>query len=219
MSSFINLLAKELENKLPGKKAQDKMSPDIRKRLNHAPDNKTKNSCVLIAIYSQNNEYFTILFKRPDYDGIHAGQVCFPGGKVESGDTSFEDTALREAAEEIGLNKKIVKIIGKLTPLYIPVSNYIVQPFIAYIESIPILVPDSKEVDRILIAPLKSLLNPENVMSKKINFRGSKMVIPYFFINSMEIWGATAMILSEFLTILKRPSFQHTDLYSADNVL
>ena len=142
---------------------------------------------------------------RPTYEGIHSGQISLPGGKYELTDSDLSVTALREAQEEIGVDSKKVRLIGRLSELYIPPSNYIVQPFVGVLETEPAFTPDPKEVERIIEIRLEDLLDEKNKRKKRILLRtGTSILAPCYIIDGNTIWGATAMILSEFREIARR---------------
>jgi 8-oxo-dGTP pyrophosphatase MutT (NUDIX family) len=145
--------------------------------------------------------------QRPDYDGVHGGQISFPGGKKESGDKDVIQTALREANEETGIDPEEVSIIGSLTTLFIPVSNMIVTPVTAWMDKKPVFNWLSDEVVFLIDADLKRLLDPSIVKTKPFYIRGEMLDIKYFDYEDHTIWGATAMILHELLIIIRRGGF------------
>jgi 8-oxo-dGTP pyrophosphatase MutT (NUDIX family) len=135
-------------------------------------------------------------------DGLrHAGQVSLPGGVVDPGET-FEQAALREAQEEIALAVDNVRVLGALTPLDIPVSGFRLHPIVAAQTTRPRLKPSDTEVARILEVSVADLLNGEHFVTTRRTRDGFSLTVPAFQIGSAEIWGATAMVLAEFLTIL-----------------
>ncbi|MCK9422043.1 MAG: CoA pyrophosphatase [Bacteroidales bacterium] len=167
------------------------------------PDNAVQSS-VLILLYPMNTEIGLVLMRRPDYIGIHSGQISFPGGKYEDDDKSLIYTALREANEEIGIDPILVQILGQLTELYIPPSNFLVTPVVGYMPFRPQFKADPKEVAAIIEIRISDLLNKSNIQKKKIKLRhGLSLKVPSFFIDDNIIWGATAMILSEFRIIIQ----------------
>ncbi len=190
---------------LPGVSSQLKMAPDIRKKdiLKPSIDDNTMDSAVLFLIYPENGVLKTILTQRPVYNGIHSGQISFPGGKREFNE-SLEQTALREANEEIGLQSDKVEIIGSLTSLFIPPSNYIVKPFIGLLESKPDLIADNYEVSEIIDVELDYFFKQENRICELISLSsGEKMQTPCFNYKERIIWGATAMIIMEFVDLVE----------------
>ncbi len=129
----------------------------------------------------------------------HSGQVSFPGGKKEISDNSYADCAKREAFEEIGVAMDSIEILGALTPLYIPVSNFHVFPFVGFIEKEPLWNKQTSEVSEIIPIPIAHFLSEENEKTTTVNGRGFSLEnTPYFDVNGKVVWGATAMILSEF---------------------
>ena len=201
---FIEDLKTELQNELPGFDAQKTMSPSIREDLmgNTAPNSNTRQSAVLILLFPNGNSIDTLLIKRPVYDGPHSGQVSFPGGKFDEADSDIQATALRETFEEVGVSPSDISIIGQLTQLYIPVSNMMVHPFVGVIDFKPLFKPDVKEVERIISAPINQLVNPKNRSIKVIPSHQKLITAPYFNISKEFVWGATAMILAEFVEII-----------------
>lgn len=167
-------------------------------------NNLTQTGSVLILIFLKNNKINIVFIQRTTYAGVHSGQISFPGGKLEPGDKDLIDTALRETEEEIGVSAKDIRILGKLTPLFIPVSNIEVYPVVGSIPYKPYFKPDKSEVKRLIEIPLDYLLKPEIIEKKTIMIRNNKIVAPYFNFKRSHIWGATAMILNEFLEVIKR---------------
>lgn len=160
---------------------------------------------VLILLYCADDELFVVLTRRPDYDGVHSGQVSCPGGRHEPPE-SLGDTALRETEEEIGVPPVAVEVMGQLTPLYIMPSDYEVHPFVGrYLgPGRPRFVPHAREVADILEVPLRLLLDPATRDEREMDLQiGLRLSVPYFRVGDHTVWGATAMILSEFLARLR----------------
>lgn len=201
---FVELLKCELQKDLPGFYAQKTMSPSIREDLlgNTTPDSKTRQSAVLILLFPNGNEINTLLIKRTVYDGAHSGQVSFPGGKFDETDSNIQTTALRETFEEVGIKPADIRIIGQLSKLYIPISNIMVHPFVGAINFKPEFIPNIKEVERIISVPINQLVNPQNRSVRIITSHGKLITAPYFNISKEFVWGATAMILAEFVEII-----------------
>ncbi len=206
--SYIKKLEKELQNPLPGEEAQFAMAPYQRRlRKNALAENPSpKLSAVLILIYPEDGEPHTVLMLRNSYEGVHSGQVCFPGGAKEKNDQTIENTALREAQEEIGIDESKVKIIGKLSQVYIPPSGYLVQPFVGFTFEKPFFNPDKKEVEALIKTPLKILIDEKIIKTKNIKLSNGFVMndTPYFNITGNTVWGATAMMLGEFKEIIKK---------------
>lgn len=204
MKKEIEILTHALNRPLPGANAQKLMSPSVRFTGNIKYDKaRARMSSVLILLYKHGDEWYLPLIQRPKYDGAHSGQVSFPGGKYEEGDTSFLDTALREAYEEIGIVRNEVTFVSELSTLYIPNSNFIVYPEVCITEREPFFIPDRREVETVIKAPVKQLLSPETIHRFVRNINGVMVDAPFYKIENYVIWGATAMILSEFLSLIK----------------
>jgi len=195
-----------LKEGLPGEEAQKRMMalPANLKRFDMQERIGARSSSVLILMYPREGEVYIPLIVRNDYNGAHSGQVGLPGGKKEEGDINLEDTALREAEEELGITRNDVQILGKLTDLYIPVSNFKVHPFLGMMGNEPQFQPDPYEVNQLIETPLRNLLNPELRKMKKIKVNKIfNLDAPYYDLENQTVWGATAMILSEFMHILE----------------
>jgi 8-oxo-dGTP pyrophosphatase MutT (NUDIX family) len=134
--------------------------------------------------------------------GPHGGQISLPGGKQEHSDKDLRETARRETHEEIGVEPDLIKEIGVLTPLYVPHSNFIIQPVIGYVGFQPVFIPDRKEVSGVIVVPLKQLFDPGNRKTMTIHRSGAEITAPYYEASGHRIWGATAMIMSEFEKVI-----------------
>jgi 8-oxo-dGTP pyrophosphatase MutT (NUDIX family) len=167
-----------------------------------------KKAAVMICIFPGKQDLEIVFFKRNDYDGPHGGQVSFPGGVYEEKDNDLAETAIRETHEEIGLNCGKSSLLGKLTPLLIPVSKMHVQPFIGFYNTKPVFTIEKREVEYLIISPIGVLLDPSCVKKEKWILHGLEVEVPFYTVNGNVIWGATAMILSEFLAIIS-----HSGLY------
>ncbi len=165
------------------------------------PAGQAKKSAVLILFYPDNGKTRLILIKRALDRSVHSGQVSFPGGKQEKSDRNLEATALREAYEEIGIAPEAVTIIGMLSSIYIPPSNFEVFPFVGFVPEKPVL-NGNIEVQRILEVEFAELRNPATRIEKPVfNRNGEEVLVPCYFIQNEIIWGATAMILSELVEV------------------
>ena len=189
---------KRLQNTLPGEAAQMLMAPTFRGSF---PDQgKPLNAAVLMLLYPVGSAIHLVFMKRNEYDGPHSGQVSLPGGAWEPEDISLEDTAIRETREEVGVDGPI-EILGALTPLHIPVSNYLVYPFVGWTDSIPDFSPDPSEVQYLIEASLDELLNPAMRDIETLYHHQRPVKAPFYRVGKDKIWGATAMMLSEFLEL------------------
>jgi 8-oxo-dGTP pyrophosphatase MutT (NUDIX family) len=194
---------------LPGQVSQFKMAPPFRKELlERSKDaiNFAKKAGVLALFYpDRNHQVNLVLILRKTYEGVHSGQVGFPGGKLEIHDTSLEMAALRETHEEIGVASSNIKVLTALTELYIPPSNFYVQPYLGISSSNLSFYKDDAEVEEIIEVPIKHFFNEGLVISKKVSTSYNIDVeVPAFYFNDYVVWGATAMILSEIKDLLKQ---------------
>lgn len=155
-------------------------------------------------LFNRDGGYNFPLIQRPDYGGVHGGQIGLPGGKEEPQDQDRIATAIRETGEEIGVDPTQIEILGIMTELYVQASNYNVLPVVGYFPHIPEYVPDPQEVSDVIECGLDELLNEDIMKEKELIIRKNlKIQAPYFEIDGRTVWGATAMMLSEFKTILK----------------
>lgn len=199
---LIQGLEKRLKEKLPGEESQNKFAPKGRIDIELKKNNyKAKKSSVLILFYPNSHNIYVPVIRRVKDGGIHSGQISFPGGHSEKYDKDVTETALREASEEVGIIKNDVDILGKLTPIYIPVSNFAVYPIIGKLNYKPKFIPCKSEVDAIHEIPISKIIKPE-ITNETIVIKGYKIEAPFFNFKNVKIWGATAMILSEFSDIL-----------------
>ncbi len=200
MKGSINpVLWKEmLRDNLPGEEAQQKMAPTFRGSFEH--QNEPVHAAVLVLMYPCNGQTNLVFIKRNEYDGPHSAQISFPGGVRESGDRSLEDTAIRETREELGILSRF-EVLGSLTQLHISVSNFLVFPFIGWMDHTPAFSPDKSEVQYIIEVSIAALLDPANQESETINRNGLEIEAPFYRVGKEKIWGATAMMLSEVLQL------------------
>lgn len=202
-TTFINKLSQRLQQPLPGLMAHEMMASETRLKLKMpSPNEKTRESAVLILFYPSDNQVYMPLILRPQYDGVHGGQMAFPGGRAEKEDENLTRTALREAQEEIGVRVSDVKVLGELTKLFIPPSNFYVQPIVGYMTRKPDFYPDPREVDKVIEISLLELKNPKIIGRKTLNVRGLEIETPFYDILDTTVWGATAMMISELLMVI-----------------
>ena len=193
-------LKKALANELPAYDAQVKMTPKDRKNdLSDMPQN-VKRSGVMLLLYFYENEYNLVFIKRAIDGGSHSGQIGFPGGGYESTDNDLIATAKRETNEEIGVEG--IEVVGLLTPIYIPISNYFVQPVVGIINYKPNFILCKNEVSKIHTASLATVVNAK-IVNKKFKINEHIIEAPFYIYDGFEVWGATSMILAEFIEILK----------------
>ncbi len=159
---------------------------------------------VLLLLYCYREELHLALTRRRDDLNSHAGQISFPGGRAEAGETLAE-AALRETEEEVGIRPYTVTVLGELTPIWIPPSDFEVHPFVGWVHSgeRPSFQLAENEVAELLEPSLSHLLNPDNRREGIIERQGYRMTVPYFDVGGHMVWGATAIILSEFLERLR----------------
>jgi len=201
--SLKDILRTSLSGVLHGTLAQNIMAPSHRHppgmKANIAPPRK---SAVMIILFGEADDLSTLYIKRPDYDGHHGGQMAFPGGKSEKIDQSIQETAIRECFEEVGVRVAPSDIVGALSPLYIPVSNMDVYPYVAYFPQLPEQHLDAREVAFTVSAQLSHLVLPDTICLKEMLINNIAVTIPYYSVSGQEIWGATAMITAELLAML-----------------
>ncbi|MCX6257570.1 MAG: CoA pyrophosphatase [Bacteroidia bacterium] len=202
-SEYTDKLEQRLKNPLPGSGSQFKMAPSARIKM---PDLKSpfkaRESAVLILIFPVHEMPHIVFIERASYDGKHSGEISLPGGKAEPGDINIDATALRESEEEVGVIQADIKIIGRLTELYIPFSHFCVQPIVGIIDYEPVFIPNKLEVKSIIIAGIAELLDPANRQTEDIKIADNNINAPFYSVKGHHIWGATSMIMSEFLEIV-----------------
>lgn len=205
---FEKRIVKVTKMELPGEVVQFKMAPMERlqelKRI--ARDKETaKRAGVLSLFYpSENFETRLILILRKTYLGVHSAQVGFPGGKLEEYDTSIQDAALRETEEEVGISRETISVLKKLTEIYIPPSNFFVQPFLGITTESPKFVPQEEEVEALIEVALHDFMNDANIITKTLSTSYAHNIeVPAFHLNGHVVWGATAMMLNEVRELLK----------------
>lgn len=195
---------KALQGPLPGPAAQQTMAPSVRRNDPQADARAIREAGVLLLLYVQRGVLHMPLIVRPDYDGPHGGQVAFPGGRREPGDPDLWRTALRETEEEIGVRSDAIRKMGALSPIFIPNSRYQVSPFVGCVEGVPVFRPDAAEVSQVLPVPVSALLDGTRRQRETWRIRGQAVDVPFFAFGKHKIWGATAMILAEFLCLPTR---------------
>uniref|UniRef100_UPI00404A3A3F NUDIX hydrolase n=1 Tax=Flavobacterium sp. TaxID=239 RepID=UPI00404A3A3F len=204
---FLEYVPKIQIQNLLGEVAHAKMAPfgrmDLVKQLNPS-ELAPKKAAVLILCYPKNEQTHLVLIVRNEYPGVHASQIAFPGGKPEPEDRDLIDTAFREAEEEVGIPRHLLQLVRPFSDIYIPPSNYLVTPVFAYSNSNLTFVRQPSEVADILEFPIADLLDDAIVVNEKMKTSYAVSIdVPAFKINGHLVWGATAMMLSEFKESLK----------------
>ncbi len=194
-----SILQRCMGNPLPGKQAQMSMLPEGRSL--EPSTGSPRLAAVLLLLYPKNNQWHTVFIKRNEYPGHHSGQVSFPGGKRDGNDKDMAGTALREAKEETGIDESEIRLAGPLSPLHIPVSGFHVHPFVGMLFNTPCFSPDSTEVQYLIETPVRNLLNPATRRVTTMVIRGNEVRVPFYQVKGETVWGATAMILAEFLSL------------------
>lgn len=195
-----NKLQELLNGKLPGYSAQAKMEPEHRIRT--SAGNDCREAAVLLLLYTDQDTLRVVFMKRNEYDGPHSGQISFPGGMKEESDADLKITALRETEEETGVPMCDIEILGALSSILIPVSNFCVFPFVGWVDKRPEFNPDKSEVQYLICPSLEDILDTANRKYGNIERRGNQISTPYFEFDGEIIWGATAMVLMEFIALL-----------------
>ncbi len=186
---------------LPGPRAQITMAPRPR-QLSPPPGVEPRRAGVLLILYPVHGMLHLVLTVRNSDLNHHGGQIALPGGGWEAGDASLQETALREAQEEVGIATDGLELLGGLTPLYIPPSNNVIHPFVAYTAARPAFDPDPREVAELLEVPLHLLLDPATRREEDWIWRGAPLHVPFYAVGGHKVWGATAIVLAEFLALL-----------------
>jgi 8-oxo-dGTP pyrophosphatase MutT (NUDIX family) len=210
-NNLAELLESRLARELPGKKAQGRFAPELCYGRHHgpaAPDARA--AAVLVLLYPHEGQWQLPLTLRPAHMIDHAGQICFPGGVTESGETP-EHAALRELEEELGVPADGIRLAGRLSPIYVFASNFQVTPCVAVASHRPVFQPNTHEVADVIELPVSALLDEGNYGEHSIQRRGLSFRAPHIQHGSHIIWGATSMMLGELIAIFReRPSAQAT---------
>jgi 8-oxo-dGTP pyrophosphatase MutT (NUDIX family) len=201
---FTGVLRSALQKPLPAIEAQRRMIPEFPENppdyFNY--DLVLRDAAVLIMLFEENDTIKTVLIERMPDAGPHSGQIAFPGGRKEETDSDIIETAIRETEEEIGVKIDRNNFIGNLTPVQIPISGYSVTPVLCAIDFVPKFLMCKEEVKNIFVADLFDLLNSETI--KYLTVREMEIKAPCYILQDKIVWGATAMVLSEFKAILSQ---------------
>lgn len=193
-----------LQEELPGRQAHLLMAPTFRGQpsVDFILEKEPKEAGVLVLLYQRDEKVHFVTMRRTKYPGVHSGQISFPGGRKEEHDKDLIQTAYRETEEEIGVLSSRMDHLGTLSQIYIPPSNYLVNPSVAWMNEVPIFVPEVKEVEEIIEIDLEHFIDDAILDKTDVNVRGLSREVPCFKIDENIIWGATAIILSEFRWLL-----------------
>jgi 8-oxo-dGTP pyrophosphatase MutT (NUDIX family) len=196
------LAARLAGDPLPGRAVQRQLEPDLcYGRHFGPPTHRAREAAVIALFYPHAGEWHLPLTVRPASLPAHAGQISLPGGAIEPGETTAQ-AALRELEEELGVPTGEVSLLGSLSPIYVFVSEFLVTPWVAAIDSRPPFRPSVGEVSELLEVPLSHLLDPSHRGRHTRRQRGIELSVPHFLWGRHRIWGATAMILSELLDVV-----------------
>lgn len=192
---------------LPGESAHRKLAPLIRinelEEIDMSKRNPQEAGVMAVFYPDMDMETRLVLILRKTYNGVHSNQVGFPGGRLEESDKDLEDTALRETEEEVGIPQNEIEVVKKLTRLYIPPSNFWVQPYLGLMQKTPKMIAQESEVEKILEVKLSDFLNDENVITENLSTSYAKEIeVPAYSLNGYVVWGATGMMLSEIRELL-----------------
>ncbi|MBU2950330.1 CoA pyrophosphatase [Tamlana agarivorans] len=206
--TFLQALSKIENIPILGEASHFKMVPSFRHEFLRNQEVAIENAKLagVLALFYPNNTHETcfVLILRNTYKGVHSAQVAFPGGKYEDDDDSLKETALRETFEEVGVPMEHMKVVKKLSQVYIPPSNFYVQPFIGVTHKTPKFKKQADEVELIIEVSLSDFLDDSFLVTKKVKSSYSLEVeVPAFKLNGHIVWGATAMMLSEIKDLLK----------------
>ncbi|MBL6990171.1 MAG: CoA pyrophosphatase [Bacteriovoracaceae bacterium] len=171
-------------------------------RTTYTSEGPLTSAAVLLLLFKQDNTWKFPLIERVEDGKHHSGQISFPGGRLELGETA-QEAAIRETHEEIGVSPKEIEVIGELSPIPITVSNYLVFPFVAIVGGHFKWHYQAQEVADLFTVSVSELCIPEVKRKEIWNFKNTPRLIPYFNLHDKKIWGATAMILNEFAWHLK----------------
>jgi 8-oxo-dGTP pyrophosphatase MutT (NUDIX family) len=194
-----------LQKEKPGLASHIKMAPEHRQADMANFDLKNaRKSAVMIILYHDASDLKVVLIRRGKYVGIHSGQIAFPGGRYEETDLNVRTTAIREIEEEIGIKEKDYNILGRLTDIYVPPSNFIVSVFVAYMHQKPVFRIDPREVDEVLTFSLTDFVHEAAIGERYFFVQSNNLsaLAPCYLLDGAELWGASAMVMTELIDML-----------------
>jgi len=199
----------KLSAPLPGIDSHMKMAPEHRAEQLADYQNGIKHarkSAVLILFYGESETLRMIVIRRSNYVGVHGGQIAFPGGRYEEEDGDVRITALREIEEEIGIARDKIEVLGRLSDIYVPPSNYLISVFVGYLSEKPVYTIQEREVADVIEIPFVDFFKADLIKQKEflVSSTNEASKAPYFDVTNAEIWGASAMVIHELLDILQR---------------
>jgi 8-oxo-dGTP pyrophosphatase MutT (NUDIX family) len=203
-SSEIKIL---LSQQLPGKNAHLKLAPPARKadlQRETTPPASAQKSAVMILLFEKESKLHVVYIRRSMYVGIHAAQIAFPGGRYDDTDLHVQETAFREIEEEIGIHRSKIELLGELTSIYVPPSNFLISVYVGFMHEQPVYLPDEREVGEIIELDVDELYQPNAVQEKSFFVPSANETVfaPCFATSKCDIWGASAMVTNELLQIL-----------------
>ena len=207
MEISIQQIKQRIKQELPGQVSHLKMAPANRIHELKNQEKKILNaqkSAVMLLLFNEQNKLKVIFIRRSFYVGIHAGQIAFPGGRYEDFDIEIKNTALREIEEEIGLHSENIEVIGRISDIYVPPSNFLISVFVGYLPQKPQYKIDEREVNEIIEIELSEFFKENSIIEKEfvVPSTNSKVLAPYYKVGNIELWGASAMVMCEFLDII-----------------
>jgi len=207
MNLSLTALKAYLSKPLTGHASHLKLAPPTRRTelvAQIAPPLDARKSAVMILLFHENEKLKVVFIRRSLYVGIHSGQIAFPGGRYEETDPSIEYTAFREIEEEIGVSKDQIELLGQLSDIYVPPSNFLISIFVGYMAQKPMYKPDEREVAEVIEVNFDELLEPNAIGQKSfyVPSANQSFEAPCYQTTQCDIWGASAMVLSELIDML-----------------
>ncbi len=203
---LIDRLRDALARPLPGLSTQMGMAPQPRPGADRIldPALDCRRAAVMVLFYPCAGDLCLVLTRRTDRLESHSGQISFPGGSMDPGEDMVA-AARREAMEELGVRPDSVEVLGALSPLYIPPSRFCIYPVVAWSPTTPAFTPSEEEVAEVLQVPVRHLLLPATRCEEMWDLRGGRVLVPFYAVGPHKVWGATAMVLCELLSLLNEP--------------